>query len=149
MRRDNGAVKVYIGDYALKPTPEMNRHSPGTMVSGSWRAFARGEHGGLDQPAEDALKVTVLVVEPLGSQDLLTIRIGDDIIKASTHPDFRAIADQDIWIRFPSARFAGSIAIPASRWCRSGQAGIVAMGAPDRRSTRQAASSRWISGWMV
>ncbi len=56
----------------------------------------------LNQPAPDALQVTVLVVEPLGSQNLLTIQIGEDIIKVSTHPDFRAKPDQDIWIRFPS-----------------------------------------------
>jgi len=104
VRRDNCAVKVYIGDYALKPTPEMNetlaRYDGQRIVAG-----IRAENmEALDQPAEDALKVTVLVVEPLGSQNLLTIRIGDDIIKASTHPDFRAIADQDIWIRFPSAK---------------------------------------------
>jgi hypothetical protein len=41
-------------------------------------------------------------VEPLGSQNLLTIQIGSDIIKVSTHPDFRAAMNTDIWIRFPS-----------------------------------------------
>lgn len=104
VRRDNGAVKVYIGDYALMPTPEMNealaRYDGQRIVAG-----IRAENmEALDQPAADALKVTVLVVEPLGSQNLLTIRIRDDIIKASTHPDFNAVADQDIWIRFPSAK---------------------------------------------
>ena len=84
VRRDNGAVKVYIGDYALMPTPEMNealaRYDGQRIVAG-----IRAENmEALDQPAEDAL--SVLVVEPLGSQNLLTIRIGDDIIKASTHP---------------------------------------------------------------
>jgi multiple sugar transport system ATP-binding protein len=44
----------------------------------------------------------VLVVEPLGSQNLLTIQIGGDIIKVSTHPDFRAQPNQNIWIRFPA-----------------------------------------------
>jgi multiple sugar transport system ATP-binding protein len=41
-------------------------------------------------------------VEPLGSQNLLTIQIGGDTIKVSTHPDFHAQPDQDIWIRFPA-----------------------------------------------
>jgi multiple sugar transport system ATP-binding protein len=58
----------------------------------------------LNKPAADALKVKVLVVEPLGSQNLLTITIGSDIIKVSTHPDFQIAPDQDIWIRFPSEK---------------------------------------------
>ncbi len=102
VRRQNGAVSVYIGDYALKPIPEMvealARYDGQPIVAG-----IRAENmEALSQPAEDALKVTVLVVEPLGSQNLLTIRIGSDIIKVSTHPDFRAVPDQPIWIRFPS-----------------------------------------------
>ena len=102
VRRHDGAVSVYIGDYALKPIPELAetlaRYDGQPIVAGS-----RAENmGALSRPAEDALKVTVLVVEPLGSQNLLTIRIGGDIIKVSTHPDFRAAPDQDIWIRFPS-----------------------------------------------
>ena len=58
----------------------------------------------LATPADDALQVTVLVVEPLGSQNLLTIQIGDGIIKVSTHPDFQAAPDRDIWIRFPNGK---------------------------------------------
>ncbi|GAB4413855.1 MAG: sugar ABC transporter ATP-binding protein [Anaerolineae bacterium] len=102
VRRENGEVRVYIGDYALKPVAEMtetlSRYDGKMIVAG-----IRAENmEALSQPAEDALKVTVLVVEPLGSQNLLTIRIGSDIIKVSTHPDFRAVPDQPIWIRFPS-----------------------------------------------
>lgn len=102
VRRVNGAVQVYIGNYALKPIPEMTdllaRYDGQPIIAG-----IRAENmEALATPADDALKVTVLVVEPLGSQNLLTIRIGDDIIKVSTHPDFRAAPDQDIWVRFPS-----------------------------------------------
>jgi len=102
VQRQNGAVSVYIGDYALKPIPEMAetlaRYEGGPIIAG-----IRAENmEALSQPAEDALKVTVLVVEPLGSQNLLTIRIGGDIIKIATHPNFHAAPDQDIWIRFPS-----------------------------------------------
>jgi multiple sugar transport system ATP-binding protein len=102
VRRENGAISVYIGDYALKPLPEMSdvlaRYDGQPIVAG-----IRAENmEALSMPAEDALQVTVLVVEPLGAQNLLTIRIGDDIIKISTHPDFRSAPDQTIWIRFPS-----------------------------------------------
>jgi multiple sugar transport system ATP-binding protein len=102
VRRENGAISVYIGDYALKPLPEMSdvlaRYDGQPIVAG-----IRAENmEALSAPAEDALQVTVLVVEPLGAQNLLTIRIGDDIIKISTHPNFRSAPDQTIWIRFPS-----------------------------------------------
>lgn len=102
VRRENGSYKVYIGDFALSPIPEMHeilaRYDGSHIIAG-----IRAENmEALSKPSPDALQVTVLVVEPLGSQNLLTIQIGQDIIKVSTHPDFPAVPDQDIWIRFPS-----------------------------------------------
>jgi multiple sugar transport system ATP-binding protein len=101
IRRENGQVKAYIGEFSLSPIPEMNEvltaYDGQPIVVG-----IRAENmEALAQPAEDALEVTVLVVEPLGSQNLLTIQIGSDIIKVSTHPDFQAQMNQTIWIRFP------------------------------------------------
>ncbi|NLX11670.1 MAG: ABC transporter ATP-binding protein [Chloroflexi bacterium] len=104
VRRENGAVQVYIGDFGLKPIPEMEpllRSYDGEVIVVGIRAE---NMEALSQPAEDALPVMVLVVEPLGSQNLLTIKIGDDVIKVSTHPDFTVAPDQNIWIRFPSEK---------------------------------------------
>ncbi len=56
----------------------------------------------LAEPADDAMKVNVLVVEPLGSQNLLTIKIGANTIKVATHPSFDVAPDQDVWLRFPA-----------------------------------------------
>ncbi|MGL4611542.1 MAG: ABC transporter ATP-binding protein [Trueperaceae bacterium] len=56
----------------------------------------------LQTPRADALAVRVLVVEPLGSQNLLTVKIGDDTVKVSTHPDVAVKVDGEIWLRFPS-----------------------------------------------
>ena len=44
----------------------------------------------------------VLVVEPLGSQNLLTVNIGEDTVKVATHPTFRVAPDEDVWLRFPA-----------------------------------------------
>lgn len=101
VRRKNGAPCVAIGDFMLTPIPEMSdelaRRDGQPIIVG-----IRAENmETLDAPAPDALRVKVLVVEPLGSQNLLTIQIGPDVIKASTHPDFAVAADQDVWIRFP------------------------------------------------
>ena len=56
----------------------------------------------LDKPAPDALQVEVLVVEPLGSQNLLTVKIGEDLVKVATHPTFRVKPGEDVWLRFPA-----------------------------------------------
>ncbi|WP_419944458.1 ABC transporter ATP-binding protein [Candidatus Poriferisodalis sp.] len=61
----------------------------------------------LHAPASDALRVRVAVVEPLGSQNLLTVTLGSDgttgqPLKISTHPTFTASVGQELWIRFPS-----------------------------------------------
>jgi multiple sugar transport system ATP-binding protein len=56
----------------------------------------------LADPTQDALQVRVLVVEPLGSQNLLTVQIGDDLVKVATHPSFRLTPGASVWLRFPA-----------------------------------------------
>ena len=56
----------------------------------------------LAEPTDGALQVKVQVVEPLGSQNLLTVKIGDDTVKVSTHPTFNVSANSDVWLRFPA-----------------------------------------------
>lgn len=102
IRRENGEVCIYVEDFALRPIPELvdalTAYDSRMVVAG-----IRPENmEALNQPAEDALRVKVLVVEPLGAQNLLTIRIGGNVIKVSTHPNFQVAPDQEIWIRFPS-----------------------------------------------
>lgn len=101
VRRENGVPCVAIGDFMLAPIPEMYEElarRDGKPILVGIRAENMET---LDAPAADALRVKVLVVEPLGSQNLLTIQIGSDVIKASTHPDFAVAANQDVWIRLP------------------------------------------------
>jgi multiple sugar transport system ATP-binding protein len=101
VRAENGSVQVHLGDFAIKP-PE--------FVASTLKAYdgqpvligIRAENiETFTTPADGAMKVQVLVVEPLGSQNLLTIKIGDSIVKVATHPDFPAAPDKDIWLRFP------------------------------------------------
>jgi multiple sugar transport system ATP-binding protein len=104
VRRVQGSIQAYIGDYALNPIPEMAAtlaHYEGKPIVVGIRAE---NMEALAAPADDALRVTVLVVEPLGAQNLLTIKIANSIIKVSTHPDFQAAPDRDIWIRFPNSK---------------------------------------------
>ncbi len=55
----------------------------------------------LVEAAPDTIGVHVEVVEPLGAQNLLTARLGDNVIKISTHPDFKTRVHDQIWLRFP------------------------------------------------
>lgn len=104
IRREDGKTRAHIGDFTLTPLPEFNevlQKYDGKHVDVGIRAE---NMEALSEPADDALKVVVDVLEPLGSQNLLTIRVGRDLIKLSTHPDFPAQMGQEIWIRFPSSK---------------------------------------------
>lgn len=102
VQRYNGQVQVHIGDFHLTPVADVQRllrRLDGERVILGIRAENMET---LAQPAEDALPVEVLVVEPLGSQNLLTVEIGQNIIKVATHPTFTVAPGQTIWLRFPS-----------------------------------------------
>lgn len=47
-----------------------------------------------------ALKVEVYVFEPLGSENIINLRIGEAIIKVRTLPSFLLRAGEEVWIRF-------------------------------------------------
>lgn len=98
----DGQVQVRIGDFTLTPSkpmlPLLESYDGKPIIIG-----IRAENmETLSQPAADALEVEVLVVEPLGSQNLLTVHIGQDIVKVSTHPTFRVEPGMKVWLRFPA-----------------------------------------------
>ncbi len=102
VQRDNGKVTVRIGDFDLTPAdamqPILKPYDGKPIVVG-----IRAENmETLNQSADDALPVRVLVVEPLGSQNLLTVEIGEDIVKVATHPTFEVDPGMDVWLRFPA-----------------------------------------------
>src|SRR5690606_11961918 len=87
---ENSSPIVNIGDFTLTPSETMlaalRPHEGKPVLVG-----IRAENmEALSQPTPDALQVKVRVLEPLGSQNLLTIPVGQDTIKVSTHPDFVA-----------------------------------------------------------
>ncbi len=104
VQRNNGAVQVAIGGHLLTPHPLMQdvlKPYDGKPIVIGIRAENMET---LAEPADDALKVQVLVVEPLGSQNLLTIKIGKNSVKVATHPTFDVVADQTVWLRFPAEK---------------------------------------------
>ncbi|HSM32818.1 MAG TPA: ABC transporter ATP-binding protein [Anaerolineae bacterium] len=57
-----------------------------------------------DAPVDDRLNATVLVVEPLGSHDLLTVRLGSEQLKVSTRPDMAIRTGQKLLLQFEHER---------------------------------------------
>jgi multiple sugar transport system ATP-binding protein len=51
------------------------------------------------QPGEGLIKANVVVVEPLGSHNLITARAGDDMLKISAPNHFFPEPNTDVWLR--------------------------------------------------
>ncbi len=97
-----GQLRVTIGDFHVSPDdPAMQarlRQYDGRSI---WMGIRAENMEAFNTPTSDALQVTVDVVEPLGSQNLLTIRFQGETLKVSTHPDFAIAAGDPLWLRFP------------------------------------------------
>jgi multiple sugar transport system ATP-binding protein len=104
VQSSNGQVEVYIGDFKLTPQEEMHSLLKDFDQQPIVLGIRAENMETLKQPAEDALKVEVLVVEPLGSQNLLTVQIGEDIVKVATHPNFEVEPGMKVWLRFPAEK---------------------------------------------
>ena len=102
VQNSNGQLAVRIGDFNLTPPDAMAallRGYDGQDLTIGIRAESMETFA---NPTEGGLKVEVLVVEPLGSQNLLTVKIGDDTVKVSTHPNFPVEPGMNVWLRFPT-----------------------------------------------
>lgn len=96
-----GDAYADVGGSAIRPAPgaaEALRGRDGQSVSLGIRAenmVTETQAGG------NSIEADVIIVEPLGAQNLLTVDIGGDRLKVSTHPSFAAEAGDRLWVRFP------------------------------------------------
>jgi multiple sugar transport system ATP-binding protein len=93
-------------------------------------------------PARTPLRGRVMVVEPLGSHNLVTLRIGEDQIKATTRPDEHLASDQEVSLEIDAERIRwldpeGGIAIDHTADAGPG----AGMGAPKPGEVETAAPS--------
>jgi multiple sugar transport system ATP-binding protein len=51
------------------------------------------------EPGDGLIRATLVVLEPLGSHNLLTVQMGDDLLKVSTPPDVFPAPGSDVWLR--------------------------------------------------
>ncbi len=95
---DKGAF-VQVNETKLPIGPEVADRLRATGKDTIWMGIRSENIDPMDVHAEGTLPAHVLVVEPLGSHNLLTAKIGDAIIKVNDHPDSDIRPDQDIWLR--------------------------------------------------
>lgn len=100
-RGSNNDLSVRIGDHSVQPTSDvaakLSELNSDQVVIG-----VRAENMEASATAvEGAIPAEVIVTEPLGSQNLVTVEIGDTQLKVSTHPTFATAADQTLWLHFP------------------------------------------------
>jgi multiple sugar transport system ATP-binding protein len=56
------------------------------------------------EPTQGRVPAQVVVLEPLGSHNLLTVKVGDDLVKVSTAPNLFPPLDSDVWLELDPAR---------------------------------------------
>ncbi|MGI9598466.1 MAG: ABC transporter ATP-binding protein [Acidimicrobiales bacterium] len=102
IHRDTQGLRVEVGDHSIDPGAAIEpvlAGIPGDRVVLGIRAenMEAVPHAG-----PDTVPVMVDVVEPLGSQNLLTVSMAGHRLKVSTHPTFPIKADEQLHIRFPA-----------------------------------------------
>jgi multiple sugar transport system ATP-binding protein len=92
-------VRLSGGTFPL-PVPAASSLAGRELVLG-----IRAEAIGVERQAGDGLiRATVVVLEPLGSHNLLTVRSGNDLLKVSTAPHFYVAPETDVWLRLEPGR---------------------------------------------
>jgi multiple sugar transport system ATP-binding protein len=84
-------------------------------------------------PADGLVPATVVVVEPLGSHNLLTVRAGHNVLKVSARPDLFPAPESEIWLRIAPDRI---------RWMDRDGDGAVAEETADVLRSREAILSQ-------
>jgi multiple sugar transport system ATP-binding protein len=95
---DDGRVRLSGGEF---PLPDDARVLDGRELLLGIRAEAITVE---DEPRDASSRATVLVLEPLGSHNLLTVQSGDDLLKVATPPHVFRPMDSDVWLRLEPDR---------------------------------------------
>jgi multiple sugar transport system ATP-binding protein len=87
------------------------------------------------EAGDGLVRATVIVVEPLGSHNLLTVKSGEDILKVSTQPHLFPEPESSIWLRLEPSRI---------RWMDAGSGTAIHPATPEEDSRPVALD--WFSG---
>jgi ABC-type sugar transport system ATPase subunit len=53
-----------------------------------------------EKPKESSVQAQIYVIEPLGNETIVDIKIGENVIKVLAESDFSGTSNQDVWITF-------------------------------------------------
>ncbi len=95
---DDGTT-VMVNETKFSIAPEVADRVRATGRPTVWLGIRSENIDPLDAPTESALPARVIVAEPLGSHTLLTVKLGDAIVKVNAHPDSAFRSGQDVWLR--------------------------------------------------
>jgi multiple sugar transport system ATP-binding protein len=119
---------VFVGSFVgtppmnfLEAEVSVNGGPPTVQLSGGAFPFVGGEPSALagqplilgiraenievyKEPGEGLVRATVLVLEPLGSHNLLTVRSGNDTLKVAARADMFPPPDSDVWLKIEPSR---------------------------------------------
>ena len=97
---ENGTIKVAVGESQIAPSAALAR-ALAAKNSQPILLGIRPENLTLAPTSQvNTIRAHVLVVEPLGSHKLLTMRVGTEILKVSVAPDQRVAPDEDVFLHF-------------------------------------------------
>jgi multiple sugar transport system ATP-binding protein len=94
---DDGRVQLSGGEFQL---PDSKRLSGRPLLLGIRAEAITVE----DEPRGASIRATVIVLEPLGSHNLLTVQSGDDMLKVATPPHVFRPIDSEVWLRLEPDR---------------------------------------------
>jgi multiple sugar transport system ATP-binding protein len=95
-----GKPSVMIGDSEIFPSPKV-ANALSAKIGGDILMGMRPENISLvPSRQENTLMAHVLVVEPLGSHKLLTMKVGTEGAKVSVEPDKVVSSGNDVWLHF-------------------------------------------------
>lgn len=90
---------VQVNETVLKVSPKVAARLRTAGQPAVWLGIRPENIEPLDAPAGGTVPAKVLVVEPLGSHNLLTVNVGDAIVKVNAHSDSTFQPKQKIWLR--------------------------------------------------
>ncbi len=96
VRKGGGRVYLAVGDFSVEVHEEWEKRLEG-MVGRAVILGIRAENIEVrPTPEEGTLPAQVVVSEPLGAQQLLTVQVGTDVLKVATSPDLSIRPGQTI-----------------------------------------------------
>lgn len=95
----DGGAAVTVEGASLALPDELARGLRRAGAAEIWLGIRAENIEPVGEPAAAALPGRVLVVEPLGSHILLTVRVGSALVKVNAHADASFHADQEVWLK--------------------------------------------------